>query len=147
MLSHSGWLCPAYRTWTCSCWVGCMLLVDRSVHTGSGSEILICSICLAPYWNRCAKDIPSGPNTASTQWWFAFRLCWNPGCGYVPLDEEEPHWTSPIYQSSGTCWRSWSIQPDHVDYSVFLVQISPRAKPEDRVVINGVPIGCRSDLS
>jgi hypothetical protein len=33
--------------------------------------------------------------------------------------------------------------PDHADSSGFLVQISPMANPEDRVVIDGVPIGGR----
>jgi hypothetical protein len=35
------------------------------------------------------------------------------------------------------------VVPDHVDSSVFLVQISPMANPEDRVVIDGVSIGGR----
>jgi hypothetical protein len=30
--------------------------------------------------------------------------------------------------------------PDHADSSGFIVQISPKANPEDRVIIDGVPI-------
>jgi hypothetical protein len=37
--------------------------------------------------------------------------------------------------------------PDQADSSGFVVRISPRANPKDRVVIDGVPIGSRAELS
>jgi hypothetical protein len=37
--------------------------------------------------------------------------------------------------------------PDHVDSLDFLVRISPRANPDDRVVIDGVPIDGRAGPS
>jgi hypothetical protein len=37
--------------------------------------------------------------------------------------------------------------PDHADSLGFVIRISLRANPDDRVVINGVPIGGRDGLS
>jgi hypothetical protein len=36
---------------------------------------------------------------------------------------------------------------DHADSSGFVVRISPRSNPEDRVVVDGVPIGGHAGLS
>jgi hypothetical protein len=33
------------------------------------------------------------------------------------------------------------VAPDHADSSGFIVRISVRANPDDRVVVDGVPIG------
>jgi hypothetical protein len=37
--------------------------------------------------------------------------------------------------------------PDHADYSGFVIQISLRAKPNDRVVVDGVLIDGRAEPS
>jgi hypothetical protein len=68
----------------------------------------------------------------------------------VRVDEEEPHFViRPI-----DCWvltggidRFPIATPDHVDFLGFIVGISPRANPEDRVVIDGVLISRCARLS
>jgi hypothetical protein len=65
----------------------------------------------------------------------------------VRLDQEEPHFVVRHVDRwilAGGIDRFPTATLDHADSSGFVVQISARDNPDDRVVIDGVPIGGRA---
>jgi hypothetical protein len=104
------------------------LLVDRSTRTGSGAGAPICPAGSALRSDRAEVRAKVVCNLMKRA---AF-------CRRRPVDR---------WVLTGGIDRFPIAMPDHADSSDFVVRISLRANPDDRVVINGVPIGGRAGLS
>jgi hypothetical protein len=100
------------------------MLIDCSMHTGLGAGAPICPIGLALRSDR-------GEVRVEVECRSMKRKCIN------------RRRSADRRVLAGIVGWFMVVAPDHVDSSSFLVQFSPRANSEDRVVIDGVPIGGR----
>jgi hypothetical protein len=149
----------------CPVWAGCAFLIGLE-HVPV--EVVVCFLWIAyrtPILDRESRFVPlvqplAEPGMPRTSLWGQMLHRLNddvrPNCAEIRVEVAchstkrnhiERHQSADCRVLAGGVGRFTFVVPDHVDSSDFLVRISPRANPKDRVVIDGVLIDGRVGLS